>query len=201
MEPTPQLPFVARIDDSYQPGDVIDVLGLAGFVAGTQPWARSIRLQRVRAGAHLLPDDVAPSRLAHGLGRTTQLAEGDGWTLRTVRFTDATAELTVTAATDELAQQVLARAVDGAVAPAPKPDEAVTIGFWHRTAHCGARRVERSVATLPWSAIRPNYTRSVAAAFDEIMALDPARLGGRLLLGAASTSCSTPTSCSATSPT
>jgi len=183
MEPAAErLPFVARVDDSTGPGDVIDVLSLAGFVAGTQPWARTVRLQRVRSGARLLPPGVEPSRVAQGANATTHLAEGDGWTLRAVRWRDHTVDLTVTATSEELGRRIVAEASEGAVAPAPSIDESVTIGFWHRNRHGAARRVERSVAAVRWPAIRCNYARSVAAAFDQVAALEPEHLGGRLLM-------------------
>src|SRR5262249_19543577 len=110
MEPAARLPVVVRLDDSYGPADVIDVLGLAGFVAGTQPWARGVHLQRVRPGARLLPRGVEPGRVSRWGGSSTHMAEGDGWTLWVRRFYDGTANVTVTAATDELARRILGEA-------------------------------------------------------------------------------------------
>ena len=64
MEPTNPLPFVVRLDDSDEPVDAIDALLLGGFVAGSHPAARSLRLKRTRADARLLPPDVVPVREA-----------------------------------------------------------------------------------------------------------------------------------------
>ena len=55
MEPNPDLPFVVTLDDADDPADVIDALALGRFVAGIEPAARSLRLNRVRADAPLLP--------------------------------------------------------------------------------------------------------------------------------------------------
>jgi hypothetical protein len=183
MEPAAErLPFVARVDDSSGPGDVLDVLSLAAFVAGSQPWARTARLQRVRPDAGLLPPGVAPTRVVHWSNGTSRLAEGDGWTLRVVRYRDRTADLTVTAATEELACRVLDEASAGAVVAESGIDRVVTIGFWHLGPHGNARRVERSVAAVRWPDIRHNYAGPVAAALDQVAGLDPAHLDGRLLL-------------------
>jgi hypothetical protein len=182
MEPAERLPVVVRIDDTYGPGDVIDVLSLAGFVAGTQPWARGTQLQRIRAGARLLPPGVEPSRVSRWGRHTAHMAEGDGWTLWVHRFRDGTANLTVTAVTDELARRVLAQATEGAVEAQPAADREVAVSFWHRNAHGHGRRTERMVAALPWPAIRPNYARSVATALDQLMAVGPGAITGRLLL-------------------
>jgi hypothetical protein len=136
----------------------------------------------VRRGARLLPRGVEPIRVAHGEHSSAHLAEGAGWTLRVVRYRDHTADLTVTAATDELGRQVLADAGEGAVEPLPPIDRKVTIGFWHQNRHGVARRVERTVAAVRWPDIRRNYAASVAAAVDQVAALAPERLGGRVLL-------------------
>ena len=67
MEPVPQPIPVATLDDADSPGDVIDVLALANFVAGMQPFARTVDLGRVLADATLAPaDGVVVRRARHG---------------------------------------------------------------------------------------------------------------------------------------
>ena len=182
MDTPEALPFVAKVDDNNTPGDVIDVLALGGFVAGTQPWARSTRLQRVRADARLLPPGVEPARSWADDRSASHLALGDGWTLGARRWRDRTADVVVTATSDGLAREVLARAVDGAVDPRTHHDTTVPIGFWHRDARRGASRVERAMTATRWPGIRRNYAARAAAALDQLMAIEPADVSGRLLL-------------------
>src|SRR2546428_14005949 len=115
MELTNRLPFVVHLGDSDDPADVIDAMLLGRFVAGELPVSRSSRLDRVRPDARLLPSGVAACREAHANGRHARLAVGDGWALKATRWSDASAYLTVTALSDELAEAVLRDAVIDAV--------------------------------------------------------------------------------------
>jgi hypothetical protein len=180
MEPNSSLPFVVHVDDSDDPGDIIDALALESFVSGAQPWARTVHLQRVRADAPLIPSDSQPTRVAHLPDRQVQLATGPGWTLRSSRWNGHSAVLTVTATDAALGRRVLEDATENAVEPEPPEDDALLLGFWH-LGH-GPRRTCRSVAIAPWPSIRHNYASSVAAAFDRLMQIDPPTLTGRLLL-------------------
>lgn len=181
MERLPRLPFVVHLDGSDDPDQVVEALSLRGFVSGTQPWARSARLDRLRTDASLLPPGVEPVRAVRGSYRRCHLAVGEGWTLTAVAWQDRSAHVVVTAVTDELARSVLAQATDGAVEPAPRDDKTVAMGFWHLTG-LGPRRSTRSVAVSPWAEIRGNYASSVAAALDRVISLAPGTSTGRLLL-------------------
>jgi hypothetical protein len=181
MEPTSSLSFVVHIDDCDDPGDLINALALDAFVSGAQPWAREARLERVRADARLIPADSEPARVHHSAGRHAQLVTGPGWTLHTIRWTDHTATVSVTATDDDLARRILDQACADAVEPAPPEDDALALGFWH-LGRTNPRRASRTVAIAPWPSIRHNYASSVATAFDRLMVLDPATLSGRLLL-------------------
>ena len=67
MEPVPQPIPVATLDDADSPGDVIDILALSNFVAGMQPFARTVDLGRVLTDATLAPaDGVVVRRARHG---------------------------------------------------------------------------------------------------------------------------------------
>jgi hypothetical protein len=169
------------LDDSDSPADMLDSLILARFADGSQPWARTRRLDRIRPEATLLPPDAVPIRQAVDDGTESVLAAGEGWTARAVRWRAGGGQVVVTAVTDELAAKVLDAAVADATPPAEPDDENVEIGFWFCTGS-GARRQSRLIAAQPWSALRANYTAPVAAAFDRLVALDEHTLPGRILL-------------------
>jgi hypothetical protein len=76
-----------NIDDSDSARDIIDALALEPFVSGRQPWARSADLERVRPEAPLRPEGSRVLRMtAEDAGPTAVLADGEGWTLRAVRW-------------------------------------------------------------------------------------------------------------------
>jgi Domain of unknown function (DUF5925)/ATPase family associated with various cellular activities (AAA) len=172
---------VMNFDDADSLADVLDALVLSPFISGSQPWARTKRLDRVRADAPLLPAGVRPVRAVVGDGGDALLARGEGWTLRAVRWRGGGAEVSVTAVSDELARSVLELATDNAVEPAAPEEESVEIGFWNNTPH-GARRRSRRIEAGTWSQIRDNYTAATAAALDALTAVTPERLAGRLVL-------------------
>ncbi len=181
MDPTERLRIVASVDDADSPSDVIDLLGLAAFVSGDQPWARSVRLPRVRRDARLLPEGVEPHRTVVMSDRRSVLAVGPDWTLRLHRWSDRSADLTVTATCAEVGNRIVGQATLGAAEARPVRDRVVTMGFWH-FGERGPRRTERSVAPAPWAENRRNYTAAVAERVDRLLALDSAHLPGRLLL-------------------
>jgi hypothetical protein len=176
----PETPVVYQLDASDTSGDVIDVLALEAFATGRQPYARSRRLERVRADAPLRPDTARILRSSREENRETVLACGEGWTLRAVRWRGATATVEVTAVSAELAASVLEEAVRDAVEPPPAEDR-VEMGFWHFGKH-GAARSMRSIATHDWQRIRGNYTAAAATALDRLTAVSSAEVTGRLVL-------------------
>jgi hypothetical protein len=115
-------------------------------------------------------------------GRQARLMGGDDWTARTVLWHNGTADVTVTAVTDELAESVIDRIVADAVVEQSDRDGRVTIGFWHRSERRGPCRAARRVSAEPWAAIRGNYASATAAALDQLMAITPATLAGHLIL-------------------
>ena len=182
-DPSCLLPGRIYVDDTDTPCDMVDALALAAFVAGGQPFAKTMRLDAVQADATLLPSDAQVCRSASEPHRVARLATGDGWTLRTVVWRAGSAEVTVTALTEELADRVLASAVkNAAVDHAKESADTVTMGFWHRSPRRGASRTERQVVTLPWAAIRANYSSAAAAALDQLMAVTQDAVTGRLVV-------------------
>jgi hypothetical protein len=175
------VPMVVQFDDNDSHADALDALILANFLNGSQPRARSKRLDRVREDATLLPPGTTPTHTAIGDGHDAKLANGDGWTLRSIRWHSGGGLVSVTAASDELAESVLNLAIDGAAGD-PQPDDGrVEIGFWHMSGH-GPRRRARAIAAARWSEIRANYAPTASAAIDQLVALDGQDLPGRMLL-------------------
>ncbi len=181
-DPARVVPLCLTFDDTDSAADLLDALVLTRFVEGSQPWAHTRRLDRVREDATLLPPGVTAARTAvvDG-GLRAHLATGDGWTLRAIRWSSGDAEVCVTAASDELARSVLALAVDGAVPPPEPEDQRVEIGFWFLSGH-GPRRRARLIDATAWAQLRTNYTAATAIALDRLVGLDAEHLGGRILL-------------------
>lgn len=124
MSANPQnaLPIRLNVDDSDSPADVVDALFLGRFATGEQPYSHSSSIDRVKAGATLLPPAASVLRAARDDDRSATLAEGDGWTLLISRWNRG-ADVTVTAVSSELAQKVLGQATDSAEdEPEPQPE-------------------------------------------------------------------------------
>lgn len=181
VEPATLVPFAVALDDSDTPADVVDALALAAFTDGRQPHARTVRIDRVRVDATLLPPGAHVLRTAAEEGRSAQLAAGDGWTLRSVRWRNQAAEVSVTAVTDEVARAVLAAAVDGAEEEVAVDDEVVSMGFWF-SAGGHPRRNRKQISAERWSDVRANYAQPAAEGFDRLMATVPETVRGRLIL-------------------
>jgi hypothetical protein len=180
-DPVTGLPWVMTLDDADSTRDVIDALALSPFVRGDQPCARSVRLEHVKPEAPLRPDDARVLRTVEDEGTGALLAVGEGWTLRAVRWQGGSAHLEVTATSDDLAREVLARSVKDATEEPPEDEDQVEMGFWHMSGH-GPLRRERTISAASWSEIQGNYSAGVSSAMDRLMALKPADITGRLLL-------------------
>lgn len=181
-DPSTLLPFVFGLDDTDTPYDAVDGLALAAFLTGAQPWALTTRLDRVKPGAKLVPRGARVVRAAEDDDRSSQLAVGDGWTLRSVRWRSGGGEITVTAVDEKTGRAVLKKVVRGAAADPPPRDEAVAMGFWYLSARRGPYRTTRTIAAAPWEEIRRNYTGPTAGAFDRLMKVTPDDVSGRLIL-------------------
>ncbi|GAA3369483.1 hypothetical protein GCM10020367_12360 [Streptomyces sannanensis] len=179
--PEATLPIRLNVDDSDSPSDVVDVLFLGRFASGEQPFSHSSSIDRVKSGATLLPPSATVLRTARDDDRSATLAEGDGWTLLISRW-NRSADVTVTAVSEELAAKVLRQATDGAEdEPEPVPEN-VTMGFWYVSPRRGPHRTTRQIAAGTWEEVRPNYTAPVADAMDRLMKVTPEDIAGRLLL-------------------
>ncbi len=183
MSPNPHdaLPIRLTVDDSDSPADVVDALFLGRFTTGEQPYAHSVNIDRVRAGAALLPPGAAVLRAARDGDTSATLAEGDGWTLLISRWNRG-ADVSVTARTSELAERIVKQATDGARdEPEPQPEN-VTMGFWYVSPRRGPFRTTRQISAGTWAEVRQNYTAPVADAMDRLMKTTPDDIAGRLLL-------------------
>jgi hypothetical protein len=181
-DPACLLPFAIGIDDSDTPGDMLDALALAPFVAGVQPYASTARLGEVRPGASLLPPGAAVLRRVVEPGRESCLAAGDGWMIRVVCWHGGGAEVCVTAVTDEVARAVLALATGDAAVEQRTDDGVVSMGFWHRSPRRGPHRACRQMSAASWVAIRANYPSAAASALDTLMAVTADTVHGHLVL-------------------
>ena len=185
VEPADLLPLRISLDDGDGPGDVVDALALASFSTGAQPWARSASVSPAKPDATLLPPGARVIRRSEADNRTVLLADGPGWTLKASWWRNGgtvNADVTVTAADDELAKDILAQAIDGAEEEKPTEEDVVAMGFWHLAAGRGPVRARRRIEAPGWDAVRGNYTRSVIDSFDGLMRLQPEQVMGRLLL-------------------
>jgi len=189
LDPARLLPPVLGTDDTDTPADMIDALALAPFTAGTQPYASTTRLSEVRPDTPLLPPGATVLRRAAEPDRDACLAAGDGWTIRVVRWRSGGAEVSVTAVAEDLAGSVLAQATKDAAVEQSTVDEAVSMGFWHRSPRRGPHRAARRLSATPWADIRANYPPAAGTALDRLMAVTPDTVHGHLILlhGAAGT--------------
>jgi hypothetical protein len=175
--------LVVNLDDYDGPADALDALLLGEFVAGAYPASCSVHVPRTREDARLLPDGVTPDRIARSSGRWVHLARGDGWLLKAARWNDGSAEVTVIATSDALAQEIAASAAASARDDDATP-ETEPVAFWYVNGS-QPRRIVRRVAVPAWPVIERNYTRPVAHAMTTLHAVTPDRLRGRIGVGTA----------------
>ncbi|MCA2179011.1 DUF5925 domain-containing protein [Nonomuraea glycinis] len=176
-----ELPMNIWIDDSDSAIDVIDALALSPFATGVQPWSRLASLERVRPDAPLRPPHGRVVRTAQiEDGSESRLICGDGWTLRVIRHRNRAATISVTAISEELARSVLKESLEGAEEPEPETDH-VDMGFWWRGSH-GGTRSDKPITAQPWQDISGNYSASVRRSLEDLMAVTPADVNGRLIL-------------------
>ncbi|GAA4896483.1 ATPase family protein associated with various cellular activities (AAA) [Stackebrandtia albiflava] len=181
VDPLTRLPVISSLNDANTPADVVDVLALAAFVDGSQPWAVTKRINRVAKDATLVPPEATILRSADDNGTVAVLACGPDWTSRSVRWTNGSGFVAVTAVSEELAGRVLAEATDGAEQPETKDENAVDIGFWYQGGH-GPYRRERTIATPAWDEIKQNYSGEAVRSLDRLMRFSGDEVSGRLVL-------------------
>ena len=177
-----QLPINLQVDDSDTPSDILDALILAAFTTGVQPFARTVRLARVLDEAPLRPQTGELQRVATDGETRSHIVSGEGWTLRATRWQGNSANVTVTATSDELAEAILREATENARDTREDPQDHVTMGFWHVAPGRGPLRQNRRITAPAWEEIQGNYSRPVATAMEKLMAVDGESLNGRLLL-------------------
>lgn len=176
------LPLAGSVEDDDRLVDVVDLLALDAFVTGREPYGRTSYLENVRADAALTAAGARVVREAVEDDSHGRLSVGDGWTLHVTCWRQSRrARVMVTATSTELAESVLATAVENAVEEPPPASDSVPIGFWHFGPH-GPRRVQREIEATPWEKIRGNYAGPVAATLERLMAIDGTAVSGRILL-------------------
>ncbi|WP_207926573.1 DUF5925 domain-containing protein [Actinocrispum wychmicini] len=181
-DPASVLPVRLQFDDADSPIDVLDALLIARFAAGEHKAAHTKSLKRVRAEASLLPVGATVIRTVQDENRNAVLAVGEGWVALTLLWREnRNGSVTVTAVDDELAARVLAQATDGVEEPPTEEQGQVTMGFWHLGDH-GPRRRTREIDAPTWPEISRNYPSNAAGAIEQLMAMRPGKLAGRLML-------------------
>ncbi len=175
------LSWVMNVDDADTPRDVIDALALTPYLDGTQPHAVTAELEHVKPDAPLCPGEARILRTVDDDGTRAQLATGPGWTLRVVRRGNGSAELNVTATTEELAREVIETCSADATAEPEADDTQVSMGFWHHGSHGPNRRL-RTISAASWPEITGNYGAEVSAAIQRLMDVRADDVRGRLVL-------------------
>jgi hypothetical protein len=181
-DPACLLPRVITVESTDSPGDMLDALALAAYTTGSQTYANTVHLDEVRPDVELLPPGATVLRAAADNGRDACLAAGDGWTIRIVRWQSGGAQVTVTARTEELAQDVLDIATKDAAPRRQRDDDTVSMGFWHQTSYHGPNRSGRRVNAAAWTEIQPNYSAAAASALGSLMSVTADTVTGRLIL-------------------
>jgi hypothetical protein len=120
-------------------------------------------------------------RVARHGNHGAALAVGIGWTLRATTWAGGGGQVTVTAVTSALADEVVERIVADCSEP-PPADDRTLVGFWHHDGRRGPVRNVRRLAAVEWSDIRGNYAPAVATALDALVAVTPDTAGRLLLL-------------------
>lgn len=89
----------------------------------------------------------------------------------------------VAAASQKVAQRLITRLTTGIQRKPrpPRPAEVIDIRFWY-DAPFGVQSVSREISTIPWKAIRNNYTASVRKPIAELMSMKPGERKGRVIL-------------------
>ncbi len=172
---------VMSFDDADSVVDANDLLFVEHYISGSYHFAHSANLSRVREGATLLPPGATPHRVAVHDGTRSVLAAGTGWIASAVRWDHGNARITVLAASEQLAKEILEKSREGAEEPEVVDRTKAGVGFWHLGAH-GPVRNERSVGVQTWTDIRRNYSGPAAQSLDDLMVRNHDQLGGKLLL-------------------
>ncbi|MFK0222880.1 DUF5925 domain-containing protein [Streptomyces vinaceus] len=164
---------------------IIQVMALADFLDGTQPYSWSLPIAKVGQAPDWTVCDGRPLRRFHSEGTDMSLLKGPGWTATVARSrvaSDAQGEVLVTAESESLAERV-AEALARAHGEKPQENEGVVpIGFWHLSERGMPSRVLRETDASAWPSIRDNYTAPARGQLDELTALAPADLPGSVLL-------------------
>lgn len=161
----------------------LNAIAMEPFLCGRQPFSRAAEVTEVPADAPLLPAGAAPALVHEEDGRRSHLVTGPGWTMVALRRRASAVLIRVCAETEQLAEDVLEQTVATVGRSTDPNDSQVPIGFWHTEACTpGGVRAPRTVDLPAWADIRVNYPRSTLSTLDDLMAVRPAEVSGRLVL-------------------
>ncbi|MET7391378.1 DUF5925 domain-containing protein [Streptomyces sp. NPDC005529] len=166
---------------------VIHTLALDPYVVGTQPYARSAEIHRVRERAPA-PEPYDSRIVRRHVSDVSDicLLAGDGWTAiyaRTFKASaPAQAEVMVTAQSPDLAAGVLTDLIAAHSEDSETEADSVPVGFWHLSSRGIPTRISRPTCVPGWNDIRSNYAGSAAARIDQLAVLAPVALHGTIIL-------------------
>jgi hypothetical protein len=162
-----------------RPGDVAEAMVMETFLSGAYPVLRYVELVRA-TDAPLLPAQSGEVRRIASSQGVTLVVEGDGWIGR-FRHDDDFDTFVVLAGVDEATVEVVVKEIQGWKRPPQVEPGRVEMTFCHLVSD-GISRHRRKIDAPEWDAIARNYSTAVQAAMNPLVALDPAAVGGRMLL-------------------
>jgi len=171
-----RMTFTSELD----PGALIDGDLFASFATGDYPAARLVHVARVAEGNGLsLPHGRVTRTVAWEETRWL-LVEGPTWRVRFRADSDGETWAWVLGI-DAAVVEDLSAQISRWNEPAPLKPDSVEVTFCFRGER-GLNRRRRKIHAPSWPSISLNYTSSVRDRFDRLVAAEPNRLDGRLVL-------------------
>ena len=174
-----ELPLRLTFPAGTEYWDAVVSLALARFLPGEQPFAAELRVAAVARAGDLVPVGSVVRRVAEEETERV-LAEGPGWSAFVRRYRNGSADISVSAATEEGLAKVVAG--DRSRCPVQEPATgSVPVEFWYADTTC-RKSVKRRIDAPDWSGIAGHYPASVRDHVARLVSLAaPEPGGGRLL--------------------
>lgn len=169
-------------DREVAPDAIIVNLAAQRFLTGEEPVARFAEVDHHGTIEALLPEDGQIERRFDTRNEVLRLARGNGWTAVLERRPWSEATMVTFTAVDVATADAFAAHLQ-AVAPRKEvgEDGKVPMRIWHYD-NGNFSSARRQVEADAWSATAANYPKKVRAVLDQLMCLEAAPTGGRLLL-------------------
>jgi len=169
-------------DREVSPDTAIVNLGLVPFLSGEEPVARFVEVDHDGPLPALLPDGAEVSRRFDSRNESMLLATGPGWTAVLERrpWSESTM-VTLSAVTPEVADATVAH-LERIAPPRTSTEEGkVPMRIWHYDGGSFSS-AKRMIGADEWATTSVNYPTAVRSAVGQLMALQAAPAGGRLIL-------------------